>query len=112
MTPHSSFAKEHTAVEYLLRCMVKTLHTDRPPTERLICEHVPISESNVEPEILDRVMHKLQLWENDLRQNMNRFQMTETVLPSFLATPAPETAKPDEPVQPQPPAPKQRRKKP
>lgn len=108
-------ARSRSVVDYLKRCLLKTLDADIPASEVVICEELPRNESEVPQEDLTAMMSILERWENNERQKMNRFSHVRNDLPPFLADPAdpadPEATKTDDGTSTaQPPSAKKRRK--
>ena len=95
MTTFDEYAHDRSAIEWLSRQLLTTIDADVKASTVIICEEVPRSNSRVSQESLRRILAGLELWENEKRTAMNRFQMVDTGLPAFLTTPTPETAKTD-----------------
>lgn len=78
MPTYKDYAQERTVVAGLQRYLLdKFIESDSQQKEGMVCEEVFVSESAVTQETFLRVFEKLQLWENNQRQQMSKFRWKE-----------------------------------
>ena len=84
-------AYDHSIIEYLQRSLLKAIDSDTPATERIICEDVPRSRSEVPQERLVRMLNRLQLEENNERVAMAAIDAARNGIPPFFTQPETKT---------------------
>lgn len=89
--------------------MVSDLRTT--PKEVVTCEEAPRGASELTQEDWQNFLGGMNFWENEQRQEMNRYKMVRVHVPSFFKTATAKNNKSDD-AQPEKPSAKKRKSKP